>query len=251
MNKMSTIDSTQLTVPKIRGAFSAKSMQEIGTGTTKRRVVQTFLYYAEENDKGDIIIRTLNDKHVPSGPEQIINKDELLESFTPEMELYTKSVFPAMRELGKSLAKADRQRQLGNVFTAEMKYNEALAFDENSIRANFGIGLCYLERNEEAKALDIFNRLISLDAAFEDKHKHLFNAFGISLRKNNLFREAVDFYCKALNYSSDDENLFFNIARSLAELGNKNDAREYLNKCFAINPDFPEGKKLKTFLSKK
>ncbi|WP_085101303.1 tetratricopeptide repeat protein [Desulfovibrio gilichinskyi] len=250
---MSTTDATQLTSTKIRGAFSAKSIQEIGTGTTKRKVVQTFLYYAEENDKGDIILRVLNENHVPSGPEQIINKDELLESFTPEMELYTKSVFPAMRELGKRLAKADRQRQLGNVFTAEMNYNEALTFDVNSIRANFGIGLCYLERNEEAKASDIFKRLISLDAAFEKKHKHLFNTFGISLRKNKMYNEAVAFYSKALNFSydADDENLFFNIARSLSELGNKNDACEYLNKCLTINPDFIEGKKLKTFLSKK
>lgn len=252
-NQMSLIDATQLDYPKIRGAFSVKSVQEIGTGTTKRKVVQTFLYYAEENDKSDIILRVLNENHVPSGPEQIINKDELLDSFTPEMELYTQSVFPAMRELSKRLAKADRQRQLGNVFTAEMNYNEALTFDENSIRANFGIGLCYLQRNEEAKALDIFKRLISMDAAFEKKHKHLFNAFGISLRKNRMYSEAVAFYSKALNFSpdSDDENLFFNIARSLCELGEAKEAYEYLNKCLAINPDFTEGKKLRSFLSKK
>ncbi|WP_304086808.1 tetratricopeptide repeat protein [Maridesulfovibrio ferrireducens] len=251
MNQMSTVDDKNFALPKIRGTFSARIIQEIGTGSTKRKVVQSFLYYGEENDNSEIILRPLNDSHIPSGPEQIISKDELLESFTPEVELYTNSVFPAMKELGKTLAKADRQRQLGNIFTAEMEYNKALNIDENNIRANFGIGLCYLERNEEAKALDIFNRLISLDAAFGKEHKHLFNDFGISLRKNKMFSEAIEFYSRALNFSSDDENLFFNIARSFCELGKIKESREYLEKCLAINPDFTPGKKLSAFLNKK
>lgn len=237
--------------PRIRGAFSTRIVQEIGTGTTKRKVVQSFLYYAEEKENGDISLQALNENNVPSGEAQTISKEELLESFTPELELYTSEVFPAMKELSKTLAKADRQRQMGNTFTAEVEYGKALNIDEENIRANFGIGLCYLSRNEDEKAIDIFKRLVKLDAAFEKQHKHLFNDFGISLRKNQMFEEAVEFYKRAIGLTDDDENLFFNIARCLFELGKRKECLIYVDKCLNLNPESQPAIKLKKYISKK
>lgn len=237
--------------PKIRGAFSTKIVQEIGTGTTKRKVVQSFLYFAEEADNDAIALRALNENYVPSGEVQYISKEELLESFSPELELYTSTIFPAMRELNRTLAKADRQRQLGNTFTAEMEYNKALNIDEGNIRANFGIGLCYLSRQDDEKAVDIFQRLVKLDAAFEKQHKHLFNDFGISLRKNRLFDEAVKFYTRAIGLTDDDENLYFNIARCLYEDGKRKQALKYIKKCLELNPQSKPALKLKNYMEKK
>jgi tetratricopeptide (TPR) repeat protein len=239
------------TMPKIKGTFSTKLIQEIGTGTTKRKVIQSFLYYAEEKDNGEIGLRVLNENSIPSGEEQTISKEELLESFTPEVELYTSTVFPALQQLNKTLAKADRQRQMGNTFTAEMEYFNALNIDEDNIRANFGIGLCYLERNEAEKATDVFNRLIELNAAFDKEHKHLFNDFGISLRKNKMFDEAVKFYSRALGLSDSDENLYFNMARCMYEDGNKKKAAKYIKKCLKINPESTPALKLKKYIKKK
>ncbi len=247
---MSAMPDNKESIPKIVGTFSSTIKQEIGSGATKRKVVHEFLYYAEENDNGDIALRPLNDKFVPAGDEQIISKDELLDSFTAEIELHSKSVFPAMKELGKCLARADRQRQLGKHFTAEMEYGKALNIDENNIRAIFGMGLCHLERQDDSKSEDLFNRLLELDAAFSAEHKHLFNDFGISLRKNKKHAEAIDFYTKALNFCSDDENLLFNIARSLYEIKKKKEACEFLDQCLEINPDFKEATKLKIFIDK-
>ncbi|MDC7218224.1 MAG: tetratricopeptide repeat protein [Spirochaetales bacterium] len=238
-------------MPKIKGTFSTKLIQEIGTGTTKRKVIQSFLYFAEEKDNGEVGLRVLNENDVPSGEEQIISKEELLESFTPEVELYTSTVFPAIQKLNKTLAKADRQRQEGNTFTAEMEYGKALNIDEDNIRANFGIGLCYLDRNEAEKATDVFSRLIDLDAAFERRHKHLFNDFGISLRKNKMFDKAVNFYSRALGLTDDDENLYFNIARCLYEKGDRKGALKNAEKCLKINPDSAPAMKLKKYLKKK
>ncbi|ACS80989.1 tetratricopeptide repeat protein [Maridesulfovibrio salexigens] len=238
-------------MPKIKGTFSTKLIQEIGTGTTKRKVIQSFLYFAEEKDNGEVGLRVLNENDVPSGEEQIISKEELLESFTPEVELYTSTVFPAIQKLNKTLAKADRQRQEGNTFTAEMEYGKALNIDEDNIRANFGIGLCYLDRNEADKATDVFSRLIELNAAFELEHKHLFNDFGISLRKNKMFDEAVNFYSRALGLTDDDENLYFNIARCLYEKGDRKGALKNAEKCLGINPKSAPAMKLKKYLKKK
>lgn len=246
MNKLSQMDKQ----PKIRGAFSTKVIQEIGTGTTKRKVVQSFMYFAEETEKGEIALRPLNENNVPSGEEEVISKEELLESFTPELELYTATVFPAIQKLNKALAKADRQRQSGNTFTAEMEYGKALNIDEDNIRANFGIGLCYLTRQEDEKAGDIFNRLVKLDAAFEKEHKHLFNDFGISLRKNKMFDEAVLFYTRAVSLTENDENLYFNLARCLYEDGRKKEALKNAEKCLGINPNSNPAQKLVNHITK-
>ncbi|WP_432737653.1 tetratricopeptide repeat protein [Maridesulfovibrio sp. FT414] len=245
------MDKNSSPQPRIRGAFSTKIVQEIGTGTTKRKVIQSFLYYAEETETGEIELRPLNENDVPSGEAQLISKEELLESFTPELELYTAKVFPAMKELTRTLAKADRQRQLGNTFTAEMEYGKALNIDEDNIRANFGIGLCYLTRKEDEKAADIFKRLVKLDAAFEKQHKHLFNDFGISLRKNMMFDEAVEFYTRAIVLTEEDENIYFNIARCYYEDGKRKDAMKFVEKCLSINPESVPARKLKIHMSKK
>ena len=83
----------------------------------------------------------------------------------------------------------------------------------DNVRANFGIGLTYLERGESDKAENIFARLIKLDGAYEEEHKHLFNEFGISLRKNKMFSQSLEYYLRALDLTKKDENLYINIAR--------------------------------------
>lgn len=83
------------------------------------------------------------------------------------------------------------------------------------MRANFGIGLTYLERGDNAKAQDIFQRLVKLEATFEPQHKHLFNEFGINLRKSKMLQESLDYYKRALELSPNDESLYMNIAYCL------------------------------------
>ena len=131
-----------------------------------------------------------------------------------------------------------------------MEYGKALNIDEENIRANFGIGLCYLDRCDEEKASDIFRRLVNLDAAFEKEHKHLFNEFGISLRKNAMFDEAIEFYTRAIGLTDDDENIYFNIARSLYEKGKKKEALHYIEKCLHLNPESAAANKLIRHLHK-
>ena len=71
----------------------------------------------------------------------------------------------------------------------EREQSRALLEHMGNVRANFGIGLCYIDRGEREKATEVFERLVKLDAAFEDEHKHLFNEFGISLRKAGMASE--------------------------------------------------------------
>ncbi len=236
---------------KIKGVFSTQSLIKVGTGTTQRKTVQKSYWYAQELDDGNVEIQPLNKNYVPSGPKKIISKEELLEKFKPEPEFYTYEVLPRIRELNKTIARADRYRMRGETYSAEFEYKNALKVDEENIRANFGLGLTYLERGDTEKANDIFQRLVKLDAAFEKEHKHLFNEFGIKLRKNKMYNQCLEYYKRALELADDDEHLYYNIARCYFELKDFQKCREYLNKALELNPDFEEGKKFLAYLDKK
>ena len=234
----------------IEGVFSIERMAKIGTGTTARRVKQTALYYARQVDDDTIELQGLNNKNVPFGRTEQITKDELLSDYLPMPQLY-KEVMTNLRMVNKSVARGDKFRKRGENFTAEYEYANALNLDEQNVRANFGIGLCLLARDEEEKAKRVFDRIIGIDSAFEDEHKHLFNEYGIALRKKKLVGQAVDYYRRALELSEDDENLWYNLARAQFEREDWAKCAEALTSCLKLAPDHPEGKKMFDYLTKK
>lgn len=236
---------------RIQGVFSSQSLVKVGTGTTQKKTIQKTYWFVKELDDNEVEIQPLNVNYVPSGPKRIVSKDEILEKFSPEPEFYAYTVFPKMRELNKTIARADRHRQKGEGYSAEFEYNNALNVDEENIRANFGLGLTYLERGDKDKANNIFERLVKLDAAFEKEHKHLFNDFGINLRKQEMYAQALEYYSKALDLVENDENLHYNVARAYFAFKKYNKTFEHLIKALKINPEFTEAKKFAYYLKKK
>lgn len=241
-------EHTKQTKERIKGVFSSQVLTRIGTGSTMRKSIQKSYFFASELDDGAIEVQPLNLNYVPSGPKQIFSKDEFLDKFSPEPEFYTITVMPKMRELEKTIARGDRHRTRGETFSAEMEYGSAVRVDEENVRANFGLGLTYLERGNTDKAQDIFERLVKLEAAYEAEHKHLFNEFGISLRKNKMIDQALDYYARALELSENDENLYYNIARVYLEKKDIPKTVEMLTKSLEINPEMPESQKFMDFL---
>ncbi len=236
---------------KIQGVFSTKSVSKVGVGTTQRKTIQKHYFMVREIDNQQVEIQFLNKNYVPAGPKRVLDKDEVLEKFSPEPEFYTYTVYPKMRELQKTIARGERHRKQGESFSAEFEFNNALHVDEENIRANFGLGLTYLDRGETGKAEDIFQRLVKLDAAFESQHKHLFNDFGISLRKNKMFDQCLQYYERALELTQEDEHLYHNIARVHLEMGQVKETLEALKKALKINPEFEQGKNFLKYLKQK
>ena len=245
------IDSSGSGRERIRGVFSTQSLASVGTGTTKRKTIQKTYWFASEIEGDQIEVQPLNVNYIPSGPKKVITKDEFLDKFLPEPEFYTYTVFPKMRELNTTLARADRHRSRGESFSAEFEYSNALKVDEENIRGNFGLGLTYLERGDEGRANDIFERLVKLDAAFETQHKHLFNDFGINLRKSKMYEQAVAYYSRGLELTDKDENLHYNIARAYFEKGEVAKAVTHLDRALQLNPDLEEARQFLAFLEKK
>ncbi len=220
----------------IEGVFSSQDVRRVGTGTTTRKTIQKAYWYAIEQAEGDIELQPLNVNYVPSGPKKRISKDEFLEKFAPEPEFYVSNVFPKIKEINKTIARADRHRANKEYYSAEMEYGNALKIDEDNIQANFGLGITYLERGENNKAEDILTRLVKLEGAFEAEHKHLFNDFGINLRKNGMYDQSIAYYTRALELTTHDENLYYNVARAFLEKKDPASALDYLLKGLDLNP---------------
>ena len=235
----------------MKAIFSSQSVIKVGTGTTTRKTIQKTFWFVKENNDGSYGVRMLNAAYLPTGPTKIVKKEELLSSYLPEPEMYQKTVFPRMQELNKTVARAERHRQRGELYSAEYEFNNALKVDEQNVRANFGLGLTYLARAEKDKAQDLFTRLVKLDAVFESEHKHLFNEFGISLRKNKMYKQAVEYYERAAALSPNDENLLYNMARAYLEEKNIDKAVECIQQTLEKNPNLEPAQKLLQWLKDK
>ena len=235
--------SSQKTKP-FQGVFSTIRKTVIGTGTTKQRVSQTVYFFVEQDEKGYTVIRPLNQNMVPVGTAVSISKDELLADYTPEPGVYLHKVQPQMQKLEDHVHRGEKLREDGALYTAEFEYKCALTLAEDHVRSVFGLGLIYLERGDLGGADMVFNKIITLEAAFGPENKHLFNDFGIRLRKSRMLDQAVLYYRRAIELCDDDENLYYNISRAYFEQGEFANAMAHGEKALKMNPEFAECRQL-------
>ncbi|MBI4806776.1 MAG: tetratricopeptide repeat protein [Desulfovibrio sp.] len=235
----------------LRGVFSTETVTTVGFGATKRRVKQAVHVFAVETSDGMIEYQPLSTQYVPLNEKHQITKEELFEKFIPAPHIYHDKVLPALAALERVVDNADRCREQDQLFTAEFEYKNALRIDENHIRASFGLGLTYLERGDAPNADIVFRKLSRLEGTFSPDYKHLFNEFGIQLRKNGMYSQALGHYAKALKLSPTDEHLLYNLARALYEKGRAVPAGKMIARALDVRPDFPEAEKFLTFLKKK
>ncbi len=237
---------------RMRGVFSLQEVRKVGTGTTTRKtVMKTFWFVDQDDQSGEIMIQSLNHNYVPTGPIKAISREELLEKYSPELEFYVQTVFPKMREISETVDAADAHREKNELFSAEFEYSNALELDVENVRANFGIGLTYLAQGDKEKAESILSRLVTLDAAFQKEHKHLFNEFGINLRKSQMYDKALEYYEKAIDLGKEDPNLFLNIARVYIEAKDYMSAVITIRKALAIDSRNEVAIKMLTWMAAK
>lgn len=233
----------------IKGVFSTESSHYMGFGATKQKVSQQVFVYAEEQLDGSILIQRLNRAFMPGGHKKRIPKESLLKGYVPEPSMYINKVVPIMRRIEESVERGDAHRERQELFSAEFEYKNALRVDEDHIRATFGLGLTYMDRNEKQSAEVVFRKLVSMDAAFEPEHKHIFNEFGIRMRKLKMYKQAMKYYSRAYKLCKDDEHLIYNMARTMHEKGRPATARRFLEKALSMNPGFDECAKYLEFLN--
>jgi tetratricopeptide (TPR) repeat protein len=232
----------------IQGVFSTQQLDNVGTGTTNRRAISKSYWFVTESTDGALRVQPLNSSLVPSGEVEEVQREVFLRDYQPEPEFYQQKVYPRMRELEESIDRAEAARKNGQAYSAEFEYGKALSIDEDNVRANFGLGLTYMERGDTTRADDIFQRLVNLEAAFNEEHKHLFNEFGINLRKNGLLEQAVEYYERALAMAPQDENLHYNMARAYFEQGEAEACLKHVARCLEMNPAHEQALALRDYV---
>jgi len=238
--------TTSLT--RIKGIFYEESIITLGTGhTQKTQRVKNFCF-AEQLENDLVKVSFLGNEGNPTGIVIEIPYDEFLQKYTfdPDYKVKTKQE----RETDKHIATAEKHRSRKEFNSAEWEYTSALKLDPESIRANFGIGTLYMEMGQPSKAKEVFRKLSEIDAIFEEDNKHIFNEFGIELRKANMIDEALGNYMKALEISPNDENLYFNIARLYYDHRDWNNALTWIEKALTVNPHFRDAKQFDALIRK-
>ncbi len=209
-------------------------------------------YWLVRETAGEMFgLQEINENHVPSGPVKMVSSEEFSSDYSLELDYWHEKVHVSMDKLSGALQRGERHRAQDELYSAEMEYAGALEVDEDNVRATFGLGLTYLEKNDLEKALEVFHKVLQLKAAFKAEHKHMFNDFGILMRKNGMYSEAIQYYNRGVDLDSKDENLFFNIARSYFEAGHWEDCVRYLTTCLDMNRGVEEARKFCFYIIEK
>ena len=239
------------TYPTILGVYSFSREETIGTGATAARHATTTHWYCRQLNTIDVEVQPLNGYHVPSGVRKIINVEEFVKTYTPEPKYYELHTVPAMKTLKEKIDQGIEAFSLGRLDKAEKAFIKALMIDDLSIDANYGLGEVYSEKKEYIKLKQVLNTLLGLDEAFNQVHMQKINSFGVSLRKNGHFSEAINFFNKALEINRTDENLHFNMARVYYDKGELHTCIDCLRNAVDLNGGFAEAHKFIRYCEKK
>ena len=235
----------------VEGVYLELVIQKIGTASTARTQEMKNYYLAKSvgPELVEIQVLDMHDNPLPIREKVSLKDFQTRFTFQPDY-LARKKKTPSEVKVDKAIAQAEAHVRRKEFNSAEFEYHKALKLDEDNLRANFGVGKVYLATGETEKAQEAFTRIAQTDAVFQDENKHIFNELGIELRKMGLHDQAVEHYLKALSFTSNDENLLFNIARAYAEKGDRQQGMKYAREALALNPELAEAQNLLEKLSK-
>ncbi len=237
--------------PIILGVYFLGVQTEVGIGDTAGKHQSVTYWYARQLDADRFEVQPLNVYHVPSGVKSELTAGEFLTNYTPEPAYYKNNTVPALESLAKKIEKGEEFFSMGNLDEAEKQFVKALMIDDLNVKANYGLGKVASEKKDYARLKKVLGTLLHLDEAFSHEYREQFNNFGIILRKNKNYDEALVFYGRALELNAMDENVHFNMARAYYEKQATDDCLHHLNMALAINPGFVEARKFLDYTMKR
>jgi tetratricopeptide (TPR) repeat protein len=103
-----------------------------------------------------------------------------------------------------------------------------------------------VERGEQS----VLRKLVAENDGLASLVINYYNDTGINSRAAGDINKAIQEYKKALYVSPEDEHLFYNLARSYIEIGDKKNAEENIRQAISLNPEFKQGLKLQNYIDK-
>lgn len=242
----------------IKGVYYETKKIEAGTMATRRThdAAHDLHYYAKNNMKGEVDLFYLK----PDGSPTAIVVDTIpmgdfkarfKDCATHECDLKPKTEADKKMEASlKKTAVGKMHLDKKEFHAAAFEFGQAIKADGENLEAHLGKGKAHIELGEVDKARETFAKMATIDSLYDKENKHLFNEYGIELRKGKMYEMAVENYMKALEIDAEDEALHFNLARAYHESGKFDSATESLKKALSLKPDFNEAKLLLNAITK-
>jgi len=237
------VRTTMPEYPLILGVYAKRGGGNVGTGTTRSAHQNLTYWFVRQISEENFDVQPLNIYHVPSGMREFVKSDTFLAEYTPEPGYYQTNTVPALRSLYEKVSKGEEFLQNGELDSAEKEFVKALMIDENNVEANYGLGEVYTEKQEFEKLIKVLKVLMGLEDAFSLEHRERLNSFGVRLRKNGHFDQAISFLEKALEINKSDDHILFNLARVYFDMKDIPNCKVRLSQALELNPDFAEASK--------
>lgn len=220
--------------------YSQSKKIKVGVGVTARTTEITNYFQAIESGEETINFQLLDLEDRPIGAPIPVSREEIAKDYAFHPEYFERKKKLKAAKIEGFVRAGDDHFQKSEYFSAEFEYGQALALNENHLRANLGKGKALSAMGEEEGSKKYFSRLSRIEALYEKENKHIFNELGIELRRKGMFAEAMINYRKAISIDPEDEVLYFNLARACFEMGGHERATEYLKTALRLKPDFTE-----------
>jgi tetratricopeptide (TPR) repeat protein len=226
-----------------RQIYLKRETIRLGFGSTSRdTVIENYFQVEEAAEESVFSLRLLNISDQPFGEPTLIPREELEQEYVPCPDYFKNKKDPKAQLAEKYVELGETHYENRQFFSAEREFNNALALNENDLKANLGKGKSLYARGEKKEAKEIFDQLSQMDDLYEKENKHIFNEFGIELRKRNLHDEAVSNYVKAIAIDPEDPVLYYNLGRVYYEKKDREESIEQLTRALALKEDFQEAR---------
>ncbi len=227
---------------QVLGIYSKNIKDHTGTGSTQQsRETKTYYYVLRAADEYNV--QPLNMQNIPSGLFSALSRNEFIASFTPEISYYQDHPLPELELLKDSLSQGAENFSPASEHEKVQGLIKAFLLEPGKKDIELESPLT------SARLIEIVDILSNQCEIFKEEQRQEFNSAAISLRKQELYEEAINFYSKALELS-EDENLHFNIARAYFEIGNNTEALMHLDKAIQLAPDLKTAHQFKKYIIK-
>jgi tetratricopeptide (TPR) repeat protein len=216
---------------------------KLGFGSTARTtVIENYYQVDETDDQSRVALRLLNINDQPFGEAEVITRECLEQEYTDCPHYFKKKKSGPEVIAEKHVRNGEEHFEKKEYHSAEFEFNKALSLNQNDLRANLGKGKTLFAQGDKEAAQKVFEHLSQMDDLYEMDNKHIFNEFGIELRKRKLLEEAIANYSKAIAIDPEDPVIFYNLGRAYYEKGDVDQAVVHLKKALSLNPEFSEAR---------
>jgi Tfp pilus assembly protein PilF len=158
---------------------------------------------------------------------------------------------PEEEERDKLVRLGEIHMEKNEFHSAEYEFKNALKVDESSVKASLGLGQSFVGQGKIEEAKEVFSALGENEELYKEENKHTFNELGISLRKQEMYDEAVKNYHRAIQLDTDDPVLHYNLSLALYHSGQMATAKKFLSSAIEMDGKFEDAKKLLKLIESK